>query len=86
MEKLFSFVKTPGHTDASVCVNVEKYLFTGDTLINELKTVTKLPTGDVGKLKDSLNVLQEMKGKGYTVCPGHGEMFELDEYNLNKAL
>ena len=82
----FSFVKTPGHTDASLCVIVENYLFTGDTLIHNLKTVTKLPTGDLDKLKDSIMMLREMKGIGYTVCPGHGEMFELDKYDLNKAL
>ena len=83
---LFSFLKTPGHTDASMCVIAEKYLFTGDTLIHNLKTVTKLPTGDWGKLRDSIMMLREMKGMGRTVCPGHGEMFEFDKYDLNKAL
>lgn len=39
------FFATPGHTDASVCFTVCKYLFTGDTLIKDLRTVTKLPTG-----------------------------------------
>lgn len=76
------FFATPGHTDASVCFTVCKYLFTGDTLIKDLRTVTKLPTGSVAKLRVSMELLSSLRGKGYAVYPGHGEVFELDGYNL----
>lgn len=80
------FFATPGHTDASVCFTVCKYLFTGDTLIKDLRTVTKLPTGSVAKLTESLNAIAKMKGQGHTVYAGHGESFLLDDYNFGKAL
>lgn len=79
------FFNTPGHTDASISFVVGKYLFTGDTLIKGEKTVTKLPTGSVEKLKKSLQLYSSMKGKGFCVCSGHGDEFMLDGYELAKV-
>ena len=76
----------PGHSDASICFIIQDCLFTGDTLIKDLRTVTKLPTGSIVKLKESLKALSELKGKGYTVYPGHGDVFGFDDYELEKAL
>lgn len=61
---------------------MDKDLFTGDTLIKDLHTVTKLTTGSVAKLRVSMELLSSLQGKGYAVYPGHGEVFELDGYNL----
>lgn len=80
------FFQTPGHTNASVCFTVNKYLFTGDTLIEDLRTVTKLPTGSVNKLKESIDTLARLKGQGFIVYTGHGDSFKLDNYSLEKAL
>lgn len=77
------FFITPGHTDASMCILTKKYLFTGDALIKDEKTVTKLPTGSLIKLKDSKKLFGTMQGKGYKVLPGHGDSFMLYGYNLN---
>ena len=79
------FFKTPGHTEAGISFVVGSYLFTGDTLIKDDRTVTKLPTGSKERLKESMRLYAQMKGKGLTVCPGHGEEFELDGYDLNKV-
>ena len=79
------FFNTPGHTDASICFVVSGYLFTGDTLIKDEKTVTKLPTGSVEKLKESKSMINQLRGKGLLVYPGHGEGFALDEYDLSKC-
>lgn len=77
------FFKTPGHTEASICFVVGGFLFTGDTIIKDEKTVTKLPTGSIERLKESIVLINRLKGKGLTVCPGHGELFELDGYDLD---
>lgn len=61
------FFKTPGHTDASVCFLIEKCLFTGDTLIKDEKTVTKLPTGSKERLHESNTILINMQGSGIRV-------------------
>lgn len=72
------FYKTPGHTEASICFVVDHYLFTGDTLIKDMRPLTKLPTGSVVKLKESIRLIDSMKGYGYYVYPGHGDGFKLN--------
>ncbi len=79
------FFRTPGHTDASICILVEHYLFTGDTLIKNLPTVTKLPTGSNVKLEATISFFESLQGNGYEVYPGHDRPFLLDGYNLNKS-
>lgn len=83
---VFRIFITPGHTDAGICFSFGKCLFTGDTLIKNLHTVTKLPTGSVAKLELSMKSLRALMGNGYTVYPGHGEVFELDSYDLGKMI
>ena len=79
------FFETPGHSDASICFTIEKVLFTGDTLIEGTRTITKLPSGSILKLKESLAKINKYKGQGLIVYPGHGDLFELDNYNLGLA-
>ena len=80
--KEIRFFSTPGHTNASVCFTIGRNIFTGDTLIKGLRTVTKLPTGSVAKLHESMELFRSMQGEGKKVYPGHGDVFNLDEYNL----
>lgn len=80
------FVPAQGHSVAGVMFFIDRFVFTGDTLIKDIKTVTKLKTASKEKLKDSLLMLENEKGKNLIVCPGHGETFELDYYDLTKAL
>lgn len=77
------FFMTPGHTDASISFMMGKCLFTGDALIKDMRTVTKLPTGSIKKLKETFETYRRLQGKGYKVCAGHGESFMLDGYDLN---
>lgn len=77
---------TPGHSDDSQCFIVDGMLFTGDTLIKDVRTVTKLKGGSVEKLDESMKMFAGLKGNGFKVMPGHGEVFELDGYNLIFAI
>lgn len=81
-----TFWHTEGHSKGSICFLIDKYIFSGDTLIENLKTVTKLKTGSKAKLNDSIRLIETIKGNGFLVCAGHGCVFELDVYDLNKAL
>lgn len=77
---------TPGHSDDSVCLIVNDMLFTGDTLIKNIRTVTKLKTGSREKLMDTIVLLEGLKGSGLTAYPGHEEEFQLDTYNLTNSV
>lgn len=77
-------INTPGHSEDSQCLLVEGMLFTGDTLIKDVRTITKLKGGSVEKLDESMKVIAALKGSNLKVMPGHGEEFELDGYDLNK--
>ncbi len=79
----FEIIRAPGHSDDSICISIDGYLFTGDTLIKDTRTVTKLKGGSVEKLKETVSVIERMKGKKLVVCPGHGETFPLDGYDLS---
>jgi len=77
---------TPGHSDDSVCLYVGRMLFTGDTLIEDVRTVTKLKTGSVEKLSETVSPLKKLQGNGLYIYPGHGNPFEMDKYNLQRML
>lgn len=72
--------QTPGHTDSSITLVVENHIFTGDTLIRGLETITKLPGGSKTKLLRTIYFYKGLKGNNYLVHPGHLEEFKLDDY------
>ncbi len=61
---------TPGHTKDSICLLIDKILFTGDTLFVENCGRTDLPGGDAGELYDSLQRLA-MLDDDIVIYPGH---------------
>lgn len=80
------FFPALGHSIGGIIFTIENYVITGDTLIKDLKTVTKLKCGSKDKLNESLSILEGFKGQGMIVCAGHGDNFALDDYDLNKAI
>lgn len=71
-----SFYHTPGHTDGSICFMIGDYLFTGDTLIKDEETVTKLPGGSKQKLEESINLLNAIANCKTLIMSGHGDSFQ----------
>lgn len=78
-------IYTPGHSDDSQCLIVDGILFSGDTLIKNVRTVTKLKSGSVEKLEDSIKLISTFKGSHLKVMSGHGDDFDLDEYDIIQA-
>jgi len=63
---------TPGHTPGCVCLLVEDFMFSGDTLFAGSCGRTDLPGGSWGEIQRSLQRLAALE-KNYAVFPGHAE-------------
>jgi len=70
-----NFYQTPGHTYGSISFTLGNYLFTGDTLIKNEKTVTKLPGGNSLELNKSLKLLISLMTNETIIMSGHGDSF-----------
>ena len=70
----FRFFLTPGHTGGSVCILMDgAYLFTGDSLVNGNRTITRFPTGSQEEYERiTIPFLENQPGER-RVFPGHGE-------------
>jgi len=73
---IFKAILTPGHTSGCVVYLVENCLFTGDTLFYDTIGRTDTPTGDMHKMKESLEVFKKLNPE-ITCYPGHGKHFKL---------
>jgi len=84
---IINFIKTPGHTNSSICINIDKKLFTGDTIIKGLKTVIKLPGGNKKKLLESLNeIFTKFYNQDIKLYPGHGDVCFINEIKIEKLI
>lgn len=74
----FHMVATPGHTIGSCCIELDKkYVFTGDSLIADAKTITRFPTGNQEDYeKFTLPYLQAISSDNW-ILPGHGRPFQM---------
>lgn len=75
-----------GHSLGGILIILDKFIFTGDTIIKNIRTVTKLRNASKKKLKDSIAYLEAIKGNNFILYPGHGESFDLDSYDLSLAV
>lgn len=77
-DKTLEVLHTPGHTQGSICLLGENFIFTGDTLFKEGCGRTDFPGGSEKELRESLEKLKKILKPGITVYPGHGEIFRID--------
>lgn len=71
---------TPGHTQGGACYlftakDGGRYLFTGDTLFAGTIGRTDFPTGDIGRLRESLRRLSQLENM--PIYPGHNDETDL---------
>lgn len=83
---VFYFEPAKGHTASGIIFHVATTLFTGDSLIKGAATITKFKSGSDSDFKETLKIIETKKGKKYTIYPGHGDVFSLDDYDLSIAL
>jgi glyoxylase-like metal-dependent hydrolase (beta-lactamase superfamily II) len=71
--------ETSGHCEGSMTYRIDKYIFTGDALIPNIPTVTKLKTGNKLDVVSSIEKIKSIGDEQSTICPGHCDMIEYFE-------
>lgn len=72
---------TPGHSDCSQCILltssnenlIQPILFTGDSLVNGYKTITRLPTGNKKDFQQITKPFLDSFPDDTLIMPGHGD-------------
>lgn len=77
------FVMTPGHSKASMCIDLDGMLFTGDTIMPYPRYLNK-KDGNVEDWKKSVDLIIIRYSKETIIYPGHGETLTLGEWIDNK--
>jgi len=65
---------TEGHCEGSLTFQFGDHVFTGDALIPNIPTVTKLKTGSKIMAKASVAKIKSLTSEHSIICPGHLEM------------
>lgn len=66
-------IHTPGHHPGAVCYRIGNYLFSGDSYIPGIKTVTNLPQSNKKEAMDSEILIKKLWTENVILCPGHGK-------------
>lgn len=63
---------TPGHDPSCICYHIDDYLFTGDSYIPGMKTITNFPNSVKEQAKASEGRIKDLVEKlGWKICSGH---------------
>ena len=74
------FVFTPGHSYGSVCIDIDKSLFTGDTIMS-YKPYFNGRDSNEGDWKMSINIINTTFPEKMIIYPGHGDCLTLKDWN-----
>lgn len=79
----FLFHSAPGHTPGSAVIEVDGFLFSGDSLYAKRVGLSQLPGEDSPTLRRSLRRLFTRVGDDLLVLPGHGTSATLKDIREN---
>lgn len=82
-EKKITVHHTPGHSNGSVCFEIDDCLISGDIIFKESLGRTDLPGGNQQLLTQSVQSLLN-RFENFTIYPGHGEPFVLQAPVIEK--
>jgi len=86
-ERIFAkVIYTPGHSKDCISYEINRYLFTGDSLIPKIKVYTKSKFGDKIQAKKSIEMIITNFSPNTLICPGHGNICSLNEIVLEDIL
>ena len=72
----FLFMETPGHSPGGACIFTSDAVFTGDTILNQMKAPLNFPHSNKKQYDISLIKIKKQLKPGMTIFPGHGEPFK----------
>lgn len=72
---VFRFMETPGHSPGSTCIFANNMVFTGDTLLGDIKTPVNFPYSSKKDYFISLEKLLRAIQPDSDIFPGHGDSF-----------
>lgn len=76
-------IDTPGHSSGSICILVDdKYIFSGDSLVEGNKVITRLPGGSRKEYNQITRPFLESLSEDIIVFPGHGTEGYLKDFEL----
>ena len=78
------FIMTPGHSKASVCIDIDGMLFTGDTIMPYPRYLNKKDGNEVD-WKKSVELIKNKYSKETIIYPGHGDSLTLGEWIDNNC-
>ena len=73
------FTMTPGHSKASMCIDIDGMLFTGDTIMPFPRYLNK-KDGNEEDWEKSIELIRSIYSKETKVYPGHGDPLKLGEW------
>lgn len=73
------FLITPGHSKASMCIDIDGILFTGDTIMPYPRYLNK-KDGNEEDWKRSVELIKNKYSKGTIIYPGHGDSLTLGKW------
>lgn len=79
----FRVIHTPGHTPGSICLRLNNYLFTGDTLFAQGVGRTDFPYSSAEQLINSIKEKLFTLDPGVEIYPGHGPVSTIGKEKKN---
>ena len=80
--KKVGFVLTPGHSLGSMCISIDNFLFTGDTILQFPPVFCGMGCS-IEEWQKSVKYITTHFSQETMICPGHGDCFLLKNYDNN---
>ena len=77
---------TQGHSLDSLSYYLFPYLFTGDAFIPNIRTVSKLKSGNRLEAKNTVLQIYHEFSKDVIICPGHNDICRLGDVDVEKMI
>lgn len=76
-------LETPGHSPGSMCFLMENLIFTGDTILNGIKSPLNFPHSNRANYRDSIDKIKNHLHTSRVVYPGHGDEFIISNNTID---